>query len=96
MWPNSQFPVDLFTFTEEIRNRKLQFLCSLKKILIASSLHRSKQTISLQFFKGCLPQILPGPFLNTLSHKFNLRLVPRGRSYGIKEMYNSLQEREKC
>ena len=27
-----------------------------------------KQTISLQIFKGCLPQILFGPFLNTLSH----------------------------
>ena len=24
-----------------------------------------KQTISLQFFKGCLPQISLGPFLNT-------------------------------
>ena len=27
-----------------------------------------KQTISLQIFKRCLPQILLGPFLNTLSH----------------------------
>ena len=27
-----------------------------------------KQTISIQFFKGCLPQILLGPFFNTLSH----------------------------
>ena len=27
-----------------------------------------KQTISLQFFKGCLQQVLLGPFLNTLSH----------------------------
>ena len=27
-----------------------------------------KQTISLQFFKGYFPQILLGPFLNTLSH----------------------------
>ena len=26
-----------------------------------------RQTIALQFFKGCLPQILLGPFLNTLS-----------------------------
>ena len=26
------------------------------------------QTISLQIFKGCLPQILLGPFLNTLSN----------------------------
>ena len=25
MWPNSQFPADLVTFTEEILNGKLQF-----------------------------------------------------------------------
>ena len=29
-----------------------------------------KQTIPLQFFKGCLLQILLGPFLNTLSHLY--------------------------
>ena len=28
MWPNSQFPADLVTFTEEILNEKLHFLCS--------------------------------------------------------------------
>ena len=28
-----------------------------------------KQTMSLQIFKGCLPQVLHGPFLNTLSYK---------------------------
>ena len=28
MWPNSQFPADLVTFTEEIPNGKLPFLCS--------------------------------------------------------------------
>ena len=28
MWPNPQFPADLFTFTEEIRNGKFHFLCS--------------------------------------------------------------------
>ena len=28
MWPNPQFPADLVTFTEEILNGKLQFLCS--------------------------------------------------------------------
>ena len=27
MWPNSKFPVDLATFTEEIVNRKFHFLC---------------------------------------------------------------------
>ena len=28
MWPNSQFPEDLFTFTEEILNGKLRLLYS--------------------------------------------------------------------
>ena len=32
MWPNPQFPVDLVTFTEEILNGKLHFLCSVKSI----------------------------------------------------------------
>ena len=27
MWPNPQFPADLVTFTEEIINGKLHFLC---------------------------------------------------------------------
>ena len=30
MWPYSQFPADLVTFTEEILNRKLHFLCRVK------------------------------------------------------------------
>ena len=28
MWPNPQFPADLVTFTKEIFNGKLHFLCS--------------------------------------------------------------------
>ena len=28
MWPNPQLPADLVTFTEEILNGKLHFLCS--------------------------------------------------------------------
>ena len=28
MWPNPQFTADLVTFTEEIFNQKLHFLCS--------------------------------------------------------------------
>ena len=30
MWPNPQFPTDFVTFTEEILNETLQFLCSTK------------------------------------------------------------------
>ena len=28
MWPNPQFPADLVTYTEEILDEKLDFLCS--------------------------------------------------------------------
>ena len=28
MWPNPQLPVDLVTFTEDILNGKLNFLCT--------------------------------------------------------------------
>ena len=30
MWPNPQFPTDFVTFTEEILNETLHFLCSAK------------------------------------------------------------------
>ena len=36
MWPNRQFPADLVTFTEEIVNGKLHFLCSELLIFILS------------------------------------------------------------
>ena len=32
MWPNTQVPADLVTFTEEILNWKLHFLCSKNSI----------------------------------------------------------------
>ena len=32
-WPNPQFPADLVTFTEEILNGKLHFLCSVTRLL---------------------------------------------------------------
>ena len=31
MWPNLQFTSDLFTYTEEIFNGKLHFLCSVSQ-----------------------------------------------------------------
>ena len=32
MWPNSQFPVEFVTFTKEILDGKLHFLCSVTQI----------------------------------------------------------------
>ena len=32
MWPIPQFPADVVTFTEEIRNEKLHFLRSVKEV----------------------------------------------------------------
>ena len=37
MWPNPQFSADLVTFTEEILDGKLYFLCN-EKFLVAISL----------------------------------------------------------
>ena len=34
MWPNPQFPADLVTFTGEILNGKLNFLCSERNFMI--------------------------------------------------------------
>ena len=34
MWPNLQFPADLVTFTEEILNGKLHFLCSVRSLKV--------------------------------------------------------------
>ena len=38
MWPNPQETVDLVTFTEEIFNGKLHFLCSVKKSFLTLKL----------------------------------------------------------
>ena len=35
MWPNPQFPADLVTFTAEILNGKLHFLCSINQSLLS-------------------------------------------------------------
>ena len=43
MWPNPQFPAYLVTFTEEILNRKLYFLCSQIEFIL--------QSVSLKFFE---------------------------------------------
>ena len=46
MWPNPQFSADLVTFTEQILNRKLHFLCSVIADFIYSKLlqwrHKNK------------------------------------------------------
>ena len=31
MWPNPEFPADLVTFTEEILNGKVHFLCNAER-----------------------------------------------------------------
>ena len=38
MWPNPQFPEDLVTFTKEILNRKLHFLCSVRLVRLQISM----------------------------------------------------------
>ena len=38
MLPNPQFPADLVTFTEEILNGKLHFLCSDREIFLGEKI----------------------------------------------------------
>ena len=44
MWPNSQFPTDLVTFTEEILKRKFNFLCSVPM--------NTKKSFSIKYVAG--------------------------------------------
>ena len=44
MSPNSQFPVDLVTFTEEIPNGKLHFLCSVYKTIVFKNIAKLLRT----------------------------------------------------
>ena len=51
---------------------------------------KTKLTISLQIFKGCLPQILFDPFLNTLTHFWCIRRFYEHKR-GFHEIYSSLK-----
>ena len=52
MWPNPQFLVGLVTFTEEILNGKLHFLCSVPYTYTVGLL------LHLQYYQKCEPIIL--------------------------------------
>ena len=48
MWPNPQFPANLVTFTEEILNGKLHFLCSV--ICTKASFNKAAGVSGIVFF----------------------------------------------
>ena len=52
MWPNPQEPADLVTFTDEILNGKLRFLCSVKNLLSNLSFILLKSSAGLSFLAG--------------------------------------------
>ena len=51
MWPNPQFSVELVTFTEEVLNGKLHFLCSESRNKEQHDVTK-KGSIDTTFFKG--------------------------------------------
>ena len=60
MWPNPQLPPDLVTFTEELLNGKLHFLCNVFEVsnnnamaFIQAVLLMSVFEQRLSFFKCC-------------------------------------------
>ena len=50
MWPKLQIPADLVTLTEEIRNEKLHFLCSVDCTQEGKLIQRQKIMLSQRFF----------------------------------------------
>ena len=52
MWPNPQERADLVTFTAEIFNGKLHFLCSVRKRLLAGVLQKKLLLKTFTKFKG--------------------------------------------
>ena len=47
MWSNPQFPADLVTFTEDILNGKLHFLCSVRLSLFSNQTTAITSLLSL-------------------------------------------------
>ena len=60
MWPNPQFPADLVTFTEEIFNGKLHFLCRVSCRPLAFNLIKERTLL-----RSCL-----SAFFNLTSFSF--------------------------
>ena len=50
--------------------KSIDLICKLRNFLSRSSRTKYSKMDQVKYFKGCLPQILLGPFLNTLSHLF--------------------------
>ena len=79
MWPNPQFPADLVTFTEEILNGKLHFLCSVKlklkltTILNMNFFHKYFSKVFVIFFEKVLRGVL-----GFQGHVFSITLVNNG------------------
>ena len=59
MWPNPQFPADLVTFTEEILNRKLYFLCRDRYLIVCCFNFRDAIEAIVGFITilGCLVKV---------------------------------------
>ena len=55
MWPNSQFPADLVTFTEKILNGKLLFLFSDSYSHKLSKFHNYQNSI-IEYFDNSRPR----------------------------------------
>ena len=60
MWPNPQFPADLVTFTEEILNVKLHFLCSVGRCTILENLDQDTQATIYDIIFDFLVVIVSG------------------------------------
>ena len=80
MWPKPQFPAGLVTFTEEICNGKLRFLCSAYLIHSHTLFHLfpllfSRTTFRKKFWNIARKNILCKTFSKTLNRNTTLEIL---------------------
>ena len=71
MWPNSHFPADFVTFTEEILNGKLDFLGSVREITTLDFINKNEIDKNVKVSETCSDLIrirsFSGPHIQTES-----------------------------
>ena len=77
MWPNPQFIADLVTFTQEILNGKLHFLCSESQSAINTLSQNSRGIV---VFIDDFEKVLPRRFINTMKETTLVRTEIKNNS----------------
>ena len=93
MWPNPQFPADFVTFTEEILNGKLHFLCSAGAKIKQLSYHAAPSLVDetpkiILFYGGCNDVSIKTSTLENIAKNL-LEMAKTCRGCGVNDIFIS-------